>query len=235
MADWFKTNRGWLIPAVIITGVIVLMFSYTLHIQHEKQGAYEPVAGKSVTGSQPEKHTDPVQPEKDQTPEKAKETTAAPKNIQIKQSNPSVPKEPHSPAENTEQKTTSPAPVPPQSQEAVESEKLSPEEVIQKLEDLPPKVRKKEEQKLLGRHTDWSVYLFSAKKKGDDQFNVTFDSSDTGFGVVVVAELDLLKYIGIVTARQGDKIRLVGSIAGIDVNGTGQIKLKVESIRPVNR
>ena len=94
----------------------------------------------------------------------------------------------------------------------------------------PQKDLKKEKQKLLGLRVDWVIYLFSAKKQGDDKFTVTFNSSRTGFGVVLVADIDVFNYIGIVTARQGARIRVTGIITGIDTNGTGQINLNLTSV-----
>jgi hypothetical protein len=132
-------------------------------------------------------------------------------------------------------KTAPPMQVLPKEKTASQLEKVTPEELIKELEGLTGKKLNAEEQKLLGRHVVWTVYLFSARKKGYDKFTVSFDSSKTGFGVVIVAEMDLLKYVNIVTSRQGDPIRIDGTITGIDVSGTGQINLDVNSIHSVNR
>jgi hypothetical protein len=236
MADWLRTNRAWLVPSLVITGVIILLFSYTLHIQHEKQEqSDEIVTEKAVSGPQAKKAAEPKQLQAHQAPSNGEESTPAPQNIQARQSNPPVPKEHPAPVTKSEPKAVSSAPVSSQATKTGPSEKSSPEEVIQRLEGLAPDKLKAEEQKLIGLHVSWSVYLFSAKKKGEDAFTVTFDSSETGFGVIIVSQIDLLKYIGIVAARQGDRILLGGTIAGMDANGTGRIDLKVDSINLADR
>lgn len=256
MADWFRTNRGWLVPSFVITSTIILLFSYTLHMQNEKrEQSDEIVAGKVVSVPQPPKKPAPEHSGKHLEQTINQKTIAAPSQLQVKPINPPVaqkqpvpvtrnkimakaapPTKVAPPAQVTlPVKATPPVQVLPKEKTASQLEKVTPEELIKELEGLTGKKLNAEEQKLLGRHVVWTVYLFSARKKGYDKFTVSFDSSKTGFGVVIVAEMDLLKYVNIVTSRQGDPIRIDGTITGIDVSGTGQINLDVNSIHSVNR
>ncbi len=224
MSNWFGTNKGWLLPSIVVTGTISLVFFYTLNLQKKRrEEAYEPVPRRSVETAlvtpvthHEKKHgllplkmkIEPKEPARKITPKKS-----PPVVRRQKKPLPSIP--------IARQKE---APLPPL--------KLSPAEVIRSLEGLTPEQRKDQEKKFLGRHVVWPVYLFSGKKQGDDKFSVTFDSSPTGFGVIIVAEIDLFKYIGIVTARQGDRIRLAGTITAIDTSGTGQIGVVTDAVDP---
>jgi hypothetical protein len=242
MADWFRTNRGWLVPSFVITSTIILLFSYTLHMQNEKrEQSDEIVTDKVAALFQPKKIPVPEPPRKHPVQETSKKNPAAPTKIQVTAKNPPMaPKQPV-PVTNKEIKTAAPAQIAspvqvlPKQETKNSSEKSTPDELIQNLEGLTGENLNAQKQKLLGKHVIWPAYLFSAEKKGYDMFTVSFDSSRTGFGVVIVAEMDLLKYVNIVTSRQGDIVLIDGTITGIDVNGTGQINLRVDSIHPVDR
>ena len=56
------------------------------------------------------------------------------------------------------------------------------------------------------------------------------DASEDGFGVIIVAEINLQRYPGIAAAQPGDRIWIAGQIAEVDTHGTGQIVLVSEYV-----
>ncbi len=230
MAAWFKSNWRWLLPSLSVTGAIILLFSYTLHLQNERhRDGYDIDIkdGNHKAGSS--KSDSPEHPPKQHPLTKAKAVKNALPKVSQKKSRP----ESRQPIQEPRHKKTKPVPaiamVPPQPV-SLTTKRLSPDEIIENLEGLSAENRKREEHKLLGLHVDWVLHLFSATKKGDDKFTVTFDSAKNGFGVVLVADIDVLKYINIFAANQGDRIRILGTITAIDTNGTGRITLNADSV-----
>ena len=224
MTDWFKTNRNWLIPGIIVTGIITLLFTFTQFLHQKKQqNAYGTMAVKpseelpAVRARVGKKFEGRLEPKAPTPPPQAAVMAEAPPALKEQPAAKPVP-----PPPATVRPKAPPAPI-----------QLSPDAVIQRLQGLGEGERKQQEDEIVGHPVAWTVYLFSAKKKGDDKFTVMFDSSQTGFGVVITAEFDLLTYLGLVSSRQGDRIRLAGTIEGLDISGTGQIAIHADSATPV--
>lgn len=235
MVDWFRSNRGWLLPALIVTGLIFLLFSYSQHLQHKKrQEVTEVGVSDQKTGSPVTRHaqiktvttTRASAPDRNTAIAGHTEQTAAQSAAPPAQKNHPAAKKiiAHVPI------TASVKPGVIAKKTSRQTVKLLPDKIIQRLAGMSVNKRKTVEKQLIGRHVKWTAFLFSAKKLGDNAFTVNFDSSSTGFGVVIVADIDLMKYIDIVAAREGDPIRISGTITAIDTNGTGQIDLIADSV-----
>ncbi len=221
MIDWLRTNSRWLLPSLLVTGLISALFAYTLHIQQKKQENYEIVSGKVAVES-PRKaangksaqHDEQAPPAQEKGPVAGGKIPQEEQQIQVT-------------GHGLKNALSSPAAS--QGKITARLNNLTPEEIVQQLRLVLPKDLPAAEQKLLGLHVVWPVYFFSAKRQKDEKFTVMFDSSATGFGVVIAAKMDLLTYTGIVAAKEEDEIRLSGIITRIDTNGTGQISLDTDS------
>lgn len=222
MIDWLRTNSRWLLPSLLVTGFISALFVYTLHIQQKKQESYELVSGKVEVESPRKTANENSAQHEAQTPTTQEKKPVADGNIpRVKQQNEALD---HSIKNVLSTPTVSRGKI------TIRPNNPTPEEIVQKLQLVPPKDLPAAEQKLLGLPVVWPVYYFSAKRLKDDKFTVMFDSSATGFGVVIAANMDLLTYTSIVSAKEEDMIRLSGIITRIDTNGTGQITLDTDSV-----
>ena len=101
----------------------------------------------------------------------------------------------------------------------------SPSEVTGRIEGTDSYGRKAEEDKLKALQIVWPLYFFSIMKRDQETARVMLDASENGFGVIVVTDIGLKKYPGILSCRPGDRIWLAGRISAIDTQGTGQIGL----------
>lgn len=77
----------------------------------------------------------------------------------------------------------------------------------------------------------WPTYFFKIIDRGPQTAKVLFDTSEDGFGVNIVSEINHLKYPEILTASPYQKIWLAGQIEGIDPEGTGTIYMQTEYVR----
>jgi len=101
----------------------------------------------------------------------------------------------------------------------------SPSEVTGRIEGTDSYGRKAEEDKLKALQIVWPLYFFSIMKRDQETARVMLDASENGFGVIVVTDISLKKYPGILSSRPGDRIWLAGRISAIDTQATGQIGL----------
>lgn len=110
------------------------------------------------------------------------------------------------------------------------SREPAPDELTRKLEMMDEQGRKTEEKKFAELRVVWPLYFFKIMKHGQDTATVMLDASEDGFGVIIVTEINLQRYPGIVATQPGDKIWLAGRIGEVDTHGTGQIVLVPEYV-----
>jgi hypothetical protein len=101
----------------------------------------------------------------------------------------------------------------------------SPADLDRRFEAMDSSQRKTEENALKDLKIVWPLYIFSIAKTEPETVRVMLDSSENGFGVIIVTDISLKKYPDIAVAKQGDKIWIAGKIIGVDTHGTGQIAL----------
>ena len=106
-----------------------------------------------------------------------------------------------------------------------------PEELFRKLEQLNRLEFKEELKKLPSLKIMWPAYFFSLERKSEQMAEIVLDSSEDGFGVVLISEIDIQRYPEILTLHRGEKIWLAAEIKGVDPSGTGQFILATEYIR----
>ncbi len=106
-----------------------------------------------------------------------------------------------------------------------------PEELIRKLEGLNRQEFKEEVRKLPGLKIMWPAYFFSLQRISEQKAEIVLDSSEDGFGVVLMSEIDIQRYPEILTLQRGEKIWLAAEIKGVDPTGTGQFILATEYVR----
>ncbi|MEE4240700.1 MAG: hypothetical protein V2I36_04495 [Desulfopila sp.] len=106
-----------------------------------------------------------------------------------------------------------------------------PEELFGKLENLSRQEFKEETQKLPGLKVMWPAYFFSLQHKNDKTAEIVLDSSEDGFGIILVSEIDIQRYPEILDLQRGEKIWLAAEITGVDPTGTGQFFLTTEFVR----
>lgn len=107
----------------------------------------------------------------------------------------------------------------------------SPSELLGKLEGLDYQQFKKETKNLPGLRIMWPAYFFSIIEVKDQKASIMLDSSEDGFGVILVTEIDIIDYPEILKLEKGKKIWLAAEITGVDPTGTGQFFLSTEYVR----
>ncbi len=106
-----------------------------------------------------------------------------------------------------------------------------PEELFRTLEQLNRQEFKEEMKKLPGLKIMWPAYFFSLERKSEQKAEIVLDSSEDGFGVVLISDIDIQRYPEILALQQGEKIWLAAEIKGVDPTGTGQFILATEYVR----
>ena len=77
----------------------------------------------------------------------------------------------------------------------------------------------------------WPVYFFQISEQEDGKATIHFDTSEDGFGVNVITEVDPSKYPELNSAQPYQKMWLAGVIEAIDAAGTGTIYMQTEQLR----
>lgn len=104
-------------------------------------------------------------------------------------------------------------------------------ELLEQLSDLKYHEFKKEMKELPGLRVMWPAYFFSSEMTDPTHIKLILDTSEDGFGVVLVTEINTGEHPEIVSLEKGQKIWLAAEIIGVDPTGTGQILLATEHIR----
>lgn len=109
--------------------------------------------------------------------------------------------------------------------------KPTPAEIMSMVKDLVDSELPVPKEKYENLRIVWPVYFFQVNQQNGEKVEVQFDTSEDGFGVNVISEIDSLKYPEILTATLYQKIWLAGEITGIEASGTGTIFMKTEHVR----
>ncbi len=109
--------------------------------------------------------------------------------------------------------------------------KPSPAEIMSKFTEMDSHQLKVEAKKLPGLRVMWPTYFFSILKKEAGTAALLLDTTEDGFGVTIVCDVDISKYPQIQTIKRGEKLWIAGEIIGIDPEGVGQIFITTEQLR----
>ena len=199
LLNWIQTHRKWLIPTAMAIILIFLLFSIALHLQHRRQQAREEAIAAKNQAPIAEKATkQPARTAREPRPEKHEQPAGLPPEMI------------------------------PEGEISTYAAEPSPDEVTRKIEATNSYERKEEEEKIKDVPVVWPLYFFSIMKQEQDTAKVMLDASENGFGVIIVTEISLKRYAGILSAQPGDKVWLAGKISAIDTQGTGQITLVMD-------
>ncbi len=91
---------------------------------------------------------------------------------------------------------------------------LSPEQILKIIKETPPFQREDVIKHHIGIAVDWDVTFFSAKKENDDMVRVVL--SDPKIAGIISCSIKLSEYREIALIKEGTKLRVTGTIAGID-------------------
>ncbi len=106
-----------------------------------------------------------------------------------------------------------------------------PGELMEQIANLDSLDEKVATGKFSGLPVMWPAYFFSFQKSKTDITTVQLDVSEDGFGVILICDVDIVQYPGIIEIESGKKIWVAGEILSVDPSGTGTIYLKTDYFR----
>ncbi len=109
--------------------------------------------------------------------------------------------------------------------------KPTPTELMENFREMEPYELKTEAKKLPGLRVMWPTYFFSILKEDPGIVTLLLDTTEDGFGVTIVCDINSSKYPQILKLKRGDKLWVAGEISGMDSEGVGQIFITPEHIK----